>query len=596
MKFVTKFVIFGLVANLSAAPMLKKPFDTTQPDGSEVKVYLSGDEYYQHVTTESGATLTLHNDGWLYFAELNADSSKLIPTERYRGIDRPARSIAEVHLSKKAIQKKAAKARAAYCGGAERSSRAEIDWNQPKGDIIGLTILVDFPDKPKTADKSLIEDMVNGDNFTYNDNWGSVKQWYSHVSGGKLNYTQTIYGYYTAANNFFHYDNANLPNGLGAKELVTEALTHMNDQGFDFSQLNPVMEGGAPAVNLLFTGEAKYFTFGLWPHKGSINVQIGGRQFKSYQISSIGDDSIPDISIGTFVHENGHMICGYPDLYPYEYGVMENLYDYCTMGAGSIEYLGRRHDKRPVPFNPYLRYKSGWIDTMNNITGTMDSTITLSTSDIGNVQYMLKDNGTEGFFIDARIDTGLNENIGIRGLLIWSSNDFGDNMFSDADGKLLEIIDRDGDRIVDWDSSDYWINISGVALSGTTSPSNTDWKDGTSSEIDIRNISELVGGEITFDLGKGSTIGISTSSAVTSQWKISTAKLTQKGLKLSLTESKPLTVTLYNICGQVLFRDSKIWNSGVNLISTGSLSAGMYLLSVKEFNGAEKTIQMMLSK
>ena len=38
--------------------------------------------------------------------------------------------------------------------------------------------------------------------------------------------------------------------------------------------------------------------------------------FADYQITDMGNR----LTLGTFCHENGHMVCDFPDLYPYTAG------------------------------------------------------------------------------------------------------------------------------------------------------------------------------------------------------------------------------------------------------------------------------------
>ena len=41
----------------------------------------------------------------------------------------------------------------------------------------------------------------------------------------------------------------------------------------------------------------------------------GGKKVYKYQITNIGSS----LALGTFCHENGHMLCGFPDIYDYGY-------------------------------------------------------------------------------------------------------------------------------------------------------------------------------------------------------------------------------------------------------------------------------------
>ena len=53
-----------------------------------------------------------------------------------------------------------------------------------------------------------------------------------------------------------------------------------------------------------------------------------GRSFSDYQITSIGSE----LTLRTFCHENGHMICDFPDLYDYG-DESSGVGDFCLMGV-----------------------------------------------------------------------------------------------------------------------------------------------------------------------------------------------------------------------------------------------------------------------
>jgi hypothetical protein len=76
-------------------------------------------------------------------------------------------------------------------------------------------------------------------------------------------------------------------------------------------------------------------------------------------------------SIYVFVHESGHMIFGWPDLYWYG--------DYCTMG-------NRAHDLNPVAINDFYRADQGWIPFVD----VTSNDVSLETTKPGEVCYRYK--------------------------------------------------------------------------------------------------------------------------------------------------------------------------------------------------------------
>ena len=58
----------------------------------------------------------------------------------------------------------------------------------------GLTVLLDFQDVTTTITRQDVDDMLNGANFTRNGNFCSAREYFLLVSGGKLDYTNTVVG------------------------------------------------------------------------------------------------------------------------------------------------------------------------------------------------------------------------------------------------------------------------------------------------------------------------------------------------------------------------------------------------------------------
>jgi len=85
MKKITLFILTitlfmsGATPILQGAPIKNYPKMLTQPDGTQVKVLISGDEYYHWVTDTLGYTLLKNKQGWIVYANLVND--ELVLTE-----------------------------------------------------------------------------------------------------------------------------------------------------------------------------------------------------------------------------------------------------------------------------------------------------------------------------------------------------------------------------------------------------------------------------------------------------------------------------------------------------------------------------------
>ena len=108
-----------------------------------------------------------------------------------------------------------------------------------------------------------------------------------------------------------------LPFGRRAQELIHEALAHHKSNGFDFSGLTANSSRFVFAINIFYAGDVvNNWSEGLWPHAhflGSPVTLAPGKVARDYQITALGEQLL----LGTYCHENGHMLCDFPDLYDY---------------------------------------------------------------------------------------------------------------------------------------------------------------------------------------------------------------------------------------------------------------------------------------
>ena len=120
--------------------------------------------------------------------------------------------------------------------------------------------------------------------------------------------------------------------------MIRDAIAVLNaDSSFSFDGLT-VQNGEVLATNVLFAGPTSgVWSEGLWPHQWSMNfpkptVRVNGvtRLIDNFQITNVENSP----KIGTFVHENGHLILDYPDLYDYG-GDSDGVGDHCVMAGGS---------------------------------------------------------------------------------------------------------------------------------------------------------------------------------------------------------------------------------------------------------------------
>ena len=226
-------------------------------------------------------------------------------------------------------------------------------------DVVGLTILVDFSDDPGTAvTREEIDDWANKPNYTGFSNAGSVYDYFFTQSNGRLRYSNNVTYYVRVPRPRTYYDDTSKDAGLQGRLLLNDALDVLIADGYDFSPLTTKSGGRIRACNVFFAGNTSgVWSQGLWPHRWVLSPQkevAPGMYVYDYQITNIGSSG--NLSLGTFIHENGHMLLGYPDFYSYD-GNAARISTYSVMAAS-----GGRH---PSSLDSYMKEASGWMDVVD---------------------------------------------------------------------------------------------------------------------------------------------------------------------------------------------------------------------------------------
>lgn len=492
-------VVYTLLISIvaDAAPYFGTKFKFKQPDESSVLVKVWGDEFYQRVESIDGYTLTRDSSGWISYAALSADGNALISTGiRYTGALINLPGIAKkIDINRNAADKIRAENRARLHPASSGSANQRISsLHEPSplvGNIQGLTILIDFSDEPATIGRDSINRFFNETGYTDFGNNGSVHDYFWDVSANKLNYTNAVLGYYRALHPKTYYEDT-INSHVG--ELIQEALSWADAQGFDFSTLS--VEGSyIRAINLMYAGYPTMgWAKGLWPHAGGYyDFTADSVSSGAYQMTNIGDD----LTIATTCHENGHMIMHWPDLYDYDYN-SSGVGGYCLMafqGAAT----------NPVPPNAYLRIDAGW-ENYTDITNETGSFTTLSNT---NQSYIINNpsNNDELFVIESRTRTGRNESLPDDGLMIWHVDIAGNNSANEMTEErhfFVSLEQADGLFELEHNtnhgsSGDLYKAGYKTSFNDATVP-DAHWWDGSASGIRLHSVS-AAGNLMSFELG-----------------------------------------------------------------------------------------------
>jgi M6 family metalloprotease-like protein len=272
------------------------------------------------------------------------------------------------------------------------------------GDVVGLTILVDFSDCEGTVfSQAEIDDFLNKPGYTNFSNAASVYEYFYIQSCGKLKYNNNVTYYVRVPQPKTYYNNTAVGCGTCGRMVLADALDILLANGYDFSKLTTKAGGYVRACNVFFAGnDSGVWSYGLWPHRSSYGPRDvgGGKYISDYQISAIG--SSRQLETGTFIHENCHMLLGYPDLYSYN-GNAGGVGYFSVMDSGCFG--GSPGGTHNVNVDQYLKAASGWTDIID-LSSNSHQRCTVQVDGNQVYRYRNPDRPQEYFLFEVRDDTG----------------------------------------------------------------------------------------------------------------------------------------------------------------------------------------------
>jgi M6 family metalloprotease-like protein len=538
-----------LAAAAWAAPFAKY-FHFTQPDGTQLTLWGEGDEFHAVFETTTGYTVVFDRQKQAYYyAERAADGKNLVPTgvlahqvapvglaQHIRMAPDIAAAAAHARQVKwdeaLGISKRWAQLKSLTLGTPSRVQSAGPLAAPPElptvGTKIGLTLLIEFSDVRATIGREEIEKFCNSNNYIGFGNNGSVKEYFSDVSSGRLNYQNVVTMYVRMTQPKSYYDNPTKDCGEQGNLLIRDALAILKASPNyrdtilpTFDSLTVDANNWVVAFNVFYAGAVESgWSYGLWPHSYVLNdgvnytpVDLGnGKKVCPYQISDIGTS----LELGTFCHENGHMLCGFPDIYDYDVGLGESWGGagvFCLMSYGSTA-------NNPKQVCAYLKLAAGWA-TVTDLDSSMDLTASLvAAPDFGFdhfYRYRKPGSSTEYFLLENRQKAGRDAGLPAAGIAVWHIDELGDrdneSLVPNTAHANYEVTLVQADNqwhfqnnVNPGDANDLYYQGNGALgyanrLADSTAP-NAHWWDGTVSSMDLNSFSSA-GMTMTFLLGSG---------------------------------------------------------------------------------------------
>lgn len=368
--------------------------------------------------------------------------------------------------------------------GPQRAQLGLGFYPAPKGVVHGLTLLVDFSDTSPAFTAAEVDAWLNQPGFSRDGLNGSVRDYFFETSNGVVDFQNQVVGFYRAKQPKSHYEEGN--DYRGASELVTELMAAVDDE-VDFSLFDNDGDGRTESISIVYAGNAKTWGQGLWPHSGSINQMRDGVRVTRYQMTAMEQRFV----LYTFVHEVGHMLFGWPDLYGFG--------NYCVMGNAS-------NPANPVGINDFYRADQGWIPVIDIDAQT--NRRFYANVNAGGYRYVNPKRPDEAFFWSNVQSTDRWSSLRGSGLVVLHFDAKIRN--NDPPNPLsLAVVQADGKRQLDqtmWpepgsEQADFYTAAGNAELAANTTPSSA-WNDGSPSGLRLYDVSAS-GESMTFTVGTG---------------------------------------------------------------------------------------------
>lgn len=469
------------------------PHQMRQPDSTMVTVYLYGTDVYMDAESEDHYTLIRdESTGAICYAMLSSDGREYASTGIvYQGGEIPERvkSILKprLRISKEArdsiIQKNKKLLGKDHQSATLKASVATA--TSLPDTVYGVCVLIEFADVKSPVTRDQVETLINSDTETIFGNSMSAKKYFSWISGGKLTYINYIpKSFYTAPDSLGYYAPKNATDYTTelfypVVEAALNSYTKEKD-GFDVTDLT-TREGGICAINIFYAGRCENdWGTGLWPHQSGYYFNLTKFGFSryawhTYQMS----DLYNGLGIGTFVHENGHLICQWPDYYPYDDHEDNNATDY---NLGDSFYIF--DEKNPTYPNPSALDEVGWLTNRIDITNIRDGRVVSLPQGCGNAA-VYEGTGTgryEKYYLEVRDVHHKTWHNKDKGIFIWHYNGKGDNNYEGKD----ELLDCRPATI----NNPFWTAQNGPKVFDDSSNPSAKWVSGANSDIYLWDFSD----------------------------------------------------------------------------------------------------------
>jgi len=432
-------LFIGIVFFSQAAYLKDVPQTLTQPDGTKVHCYASGDEYFHWLHDENGYPIVKNSENG-YFVYAEARMGELVPTDH---------AVGSVDPSKIGISRDFKVNKEKWETGRKNlimntSTNTPLKAKAPNTGVFNnIVVFIRF------NDESEFNSSIDSYDSQFNDESNvSMKDYFDSVSYNQLYLDSSFYPQPSSGNvvsyqdtydrSYFQpYDETTNPNGYSSdterntrehallKRAIESVETQITNSGINVDQDS---DGYVDNVVFIVKGSPDGWSDLLWPHRWVLYLEdayIGSKQVWDFNLQL-------ETSLGVSVlcHEMFHSL-GAPDLYRY--------YDSSIIPIGPWDLMAYNGNP-PQHMGAFMKYKYGkWIDSIPQINSSGTYTLNPLSSSTNNVYKIATPNSeTEYFIVEYRKkDTTYEQSIPGEGLLVYRINTSADD--GNADGPPDEV-------------------------------------------------------------------------------------------------------------------------------------------------------------
>ncbi|MCK4980151.1 MAG: M6 family metalloprotease domain-containing protein [Candidatus Delongbacteria bacterium] len=415
-----RFFVLILITTVSLFSAYFTNLKTTvsQPDGTKLELFSSGDEFYNYLHDAEGYKIMRGGNGFHYYAsmehgEFTATDIK-VGTKNISslGLDK------NINISVDEYQRRVEK----YNEKVDKSIKSP-----PKGVMNNLTIYIKFADQEEFDEpRSVFDEKFNGTGVGVE----SLKNYFLETSYDQLEIVTTHYPEcedsvslsYTSPftrSYFMPYDSLTNTIGYLSSErterehtLLKNAVESIADQVPP--ELNIDLDNDGFVDNICFVIKGPHTAWAelLWAHKWALYsyaTYINGKRVYTYTFQPENQNSVRVLA-----HEMFHSV-GAPDLYHYDFDGMS------PAGPWDIMESGYGH------MTTYMKYYYGnWISSIPAITTSGEYSLNPITSETNNCYMIKPSESVNDFYVieyRKKTDTGFERYIPGSGLIVYKINE-----------------------------------------------------------------------------------------------------------------------------------------------------------------------------